>query len=91
MTQPKLLDTVAILLPLTRDRLIQVESDSMPIEQLPIGLIGTVVEIYESTQTYLVEFSDAEGCEYAMAILSANELLVVHLELASGSPDLVPA
>lgn len=84
---PKLLGTVAILLPLTRDRLLQVESESISIETLPIGLIGTVVEAYADPQRYLVEFSDAEGCEYAMAILSADELLVVHLNLTSSNPN----
>ena len=91
MTQPKLLDTVAILLPLSRDRLLQVESEVIPVDSFPIGLIGTVVETYDDPQSYLVEFSDAEGCEYAMAILSADELLVVHWELTSSNPDLVAA
>lgn len=91
MTQPKLLDTVAILLPLTRDRLLQVESEAIPADPFPIGLIGTVVETYTDPQSYLVEFPDAEGCEYAMAILSADELLVVHLELTPSHPALAAA
>ncbi len=91
MTQPKLLDTVAILLPLPRDRLLQVEAEDIPADPFPIGLIGTVVETYTDPQSYLVEFSDAEGCEYAMAILSADELLVVHLELTPSNPTLVAA
>ena len=99
MTQPKLLDTVAILVPLTRDglrptgghRLLQVESEAIPADSLPIGLIGTVVETYADAQSYLVEFSDAEGCEYAMAILSVDELLVVYLELTPSNPTLVAA
>jgi Domain of unknown function (DUF4926) len=85
---PKLLDTVAILSPLPLDRLIQVEP-SIPTDLLPIGLIGTVVEIYNESQTYLIEFSDVEGCEYAMAILPVDQLLVVHLELTPTNPDLV--
>ncbi len=99
MTQPKLLDTVAILSPLPYDglrptgghRLIQVEPDKLAIEALPIGLIGTVVETYDNPQTYLIEFSDTEGREYAMAILPANELLVVHMDLAPINLDLVAA
>ncbi|MCV3217448.1 DUF4926 domain-containing protein [Plectonema radiosum NIES-515] len=31
---------------------------------------------------YLVEFADTQGREYAMATLTANELLVLHYELA---------
>jgi hypothetical protein len=91
MTQPKLLDTVAILSPLPYDRLIQVEPDKLTIDTLPIGLIGTVVETYDKPETYLIEFSDTEGCEYAMAILPANELLVVHLDLTPSNLDLVAA
>jgi hypothetical protein len=60
MTQPKLLDTVAILSPLPYDgprptgghRLIQVEPDKLAIDTLPIDLIGTVVETYDKPQTY---------------------------------------
>jgi Domain of unknown function (DUF4926) len=88
MPQPKLLDTVAILSPLTYDRLLQVESDIIPNDILPIGLVGTVVETYTEPSTYLVEFADAEGREYAMAILHADELLVVHLELTPNDPNL---
>jgi hypothetical protein len=91
MTQPKLLDTVAILTPLPYDRLIQVEPDKLAIDTLPIGLIGTVVETYDKPETYLIEFSDNEGCEYAMALLPADELLVVHLDLALGNLNLVAA
>jgi hypothetical protein len=58
---------------------------------IPIGLIGTVVETYDKPQTYLIEFSDTEGCEYAMAILPADELLVVHLDLTPNNPLLVAA
>jgi Domain of unknown function (DUF4926) len=89
--QPQLLDTVATLLPLTRDRLVQVELGRIPEDGLPIGLVGTVVEVYSTPKTYLVEFADGEGREYAMAILPATELLVVHLELMPGDPDLVAA
>jgi Domain of unknown function (DUF4926) len=89
--QPQLLDTVATLSPLTRDRLVQVELEKVPSDGLPIGLVGTVVEVYSTPPTYLVEFADGEGREYAMAILPATELLVVHLELTPGDPNLVAA
>jgi len=87
MTKPKLLDTVAILSPLSPDRLLQVESEMT----LPIGLIGTIVQTYPETNTYLIEFSDDQGCEYAMAIVPANELLIVHLDLNPNTIDLVAA
>lgn len=91
MTYPKLLDTVAILSPLNLDRLIQVEPDTILNDGLPIGLVGTVVEIYTESKTYLIEFADTKGREYAMAILPADQLLIVHLELTSNHPDLVAA
>jgi Domain of unknown function (DUF4926) len=91
ITYPKLLDTVAILSLLSLDRLIQVEPDTIPNDGLPIGLVGTIVEIYPELKTYLVEFADAEGREYAMAILPADQLLIVHLDLTSNYPDLVAA
>jgi hypothetical protein len=87
MTKPKLLDTVAILSSLTPDRLLQVESKMT----LPIGLIGTIVQTYPETNTYLIEFSDAQGCEYAMAIVPANELLIVHLDLNPNTIELIAA
>jgi hypothetical protein len=45
--------------------------------------VGTVVKVYEkgSRYQYLVEFSDSKEREYAMAILPADELLVLHYEL----------
>jgi Domain of unknown function (DUF4926) len=86
-----LLDTVAVLTSLNADRLLQVESDAIARLPLPIGLVGTVVEVYAESQQYLVEFADARVCEYAMSILSADELLVVHLELESTTPNLIAA
>ena len=46
--------------------------------------MGAIVEVYQqgSDRFYQVEFSDAQGCEYAMAILKAEELLVLQSELA---------
>ena len=91
MVLPKLLDTVAVLISLNADRLLQVESEAIARLPLPIGLVGTVVEVYEESGRYLVEFADGRGCEYAMSILSATELLVVHLELESVNPNLIAA
>ena len=91
MVLPKLLDTVAVLTSLNADRLLQVESETIARLPLPIGLVGTVVEVYEESGRYLVEFADGRGCEYAMSILSETELLVVHLELESVNPNLIAA
>ena len=91
MVLPKLLDTVAVLISLNVDRLLQVESETIARLPLPIGLVGTVVEVYEESGRYLVEFADGRGCEYAMSILLATELLVVHLELESVNPNLIAA
>ena len=91
MVLPKLLDTVAVLISLNVDRLLQVESETIAQLPLPIGLVGTVVEVYEESGRYLVEFADGRGCEYAMSILLATELLVVHLELESVNPNLIAA
>ncbi len=91
MVLPKLLDTVAVLISLNADRLLQVESEAIARLPLPIGLVGTVVEVYDEGRQYLVEFADGRGCEYAMSILSAEELLVVHLELESANPNLIAA
>ena len=91
MVLPKLLDTVAVLTSLNADRLLQVESETIARLPLPIGLVGTVVEVYEESGRYLVEFADGRGCEYAMSILLATELLVVHLELESVNPNLIAA
>ena len=65
------------------------ELDDLAIAQLPIGLVGTVVETYDD-DSYLVEFSDSEGCEYAMATLKTEDLLVLHLELTEIKPELAP-
>ena len=77
MSTPKLLDTVVILTALSADRLILSE-DMRPTPELPLGLLGTIVEVYPQEPHYLIEFSDTEGCEYAMALMRSRELLVVH-------------
>jgi hypothetical protein len=82
---PKLLDTIALVVNLPHDRLSLVEqTDRLP-ERLPIGLVGTIVHIYEQDSApskYLVEFSDAEGREEAMATLDSQEFVVLQYELA---------
>ncbi|WP_228014567.1 DUF4926 domain-containing protein [Fortiea sp. LEGE XX443] len=54
-------------------------------ENLPNGQVGTIVEVYEERDetNYLVEFADTQGCEYAMAVLKINEILVLHYDLAT--------
>ncbi|MEG3976700.1 DUF4926 domain-containing protein [Microcoleus sp. herbarium8] len=51
---------------------------------MPVGLVGTIVEVYDTgiKCQYLVEFADSQGIEYAMAILKADEILVLQYELA---------
>jgi hypothetical protein len=83
--QPKLLDTIALVINVPHDRLSLVEPTDRPLEQLPIGLVGTIVHIYEqdpAPSKYLVEFSDAEGREEAMATLDGEEFVVLQYELA---------
>jgi hypothetical protein len=82
--KPKLLDAVALLNTVPVSRLTLIEPEYDRIEQLPSGLVGTIVEVYEQEKGvfYRVEFSDSQGCEYAMAILKAEEFLVLQSELA---------
>lgn len=64
------------------NRLILVEPEYQSIQNLPIGQVGTIVEVYQGKiPRYLVEFADNKGCEYAMAVLQANEILALHYEL----------
>ncbi len=62
-----------------------VDDDCEDIESLPPGQVGTIVEVYDRAEgcQYLIEFSDQTGCEYAMAILKAEEFLVLHYELTA--------
>lgn len=87
MSQPQLLDIVALLKDVPVERLTLLESEYQDISYLPSGLIGTIVEIYQhnSGYYYQVEFADPQGCEYAMAILKADELLILHPELTLAS------
>ncbi|MDF5722148.1 MAG: DUF4926 domain-containing protein [Rhizonema sp. PD37] len=83
MNKFKLLDSIALLNPLSVERLTLVESDYTYIESLPSGQVGTIVEVYEEREEfhYLVEFADTQGREYAMATLKAEEFLVLQYEL----------
>lgn len=80
MKNIQILDTVAIIHPVSLERLTLVEPEQFAIDCLPSGQVGTVVEVYEPDQ-YLVEFSDNQGREYAMAILQEDELLILHYEI----------
>ena len=80
------LDTVANLMPIARDRLTLIEPEFESIQQLPVGQVGTVLEIYEEESLcYLVEFADLEGREYAMEVLRPDEVLPLHYELPLAS------
>jgi hypothetical protein len=60
------------------------ESEHASISSLPAGLVETIVKVYERGKKgqYLVKFADSQGFEYAMAMLKAEELLVLQYELA---------
>lgn len=76
-------DTIATLKPIARDRLTLVEPEYQSVQQLPIGQVGTILEIYPGeSPRYLVEFADLQGHEYAMAVLQSNEVLALHYELS---------
>jgi hypothetical protein len=76
------LNTIANLKPIVRDRLTLVEL----IQALPLGQVGTILEIYPGeSPRYLVEFSDQQGREYAMAVLQTDEILALRYELSLAS------
>jgi hypothetical protein len=86
MTTLTTLDTIANLKPIARDRLTLVEPEYQLIQALPIGQVGTILEIYPGESlSYLVEFSDQQGREYAMAVLQSDEVLALHYELSLAS------
>ena len=77
-----MLDAVVNLKAIARDRLTLVEPEYADIRQLPVGQVGTIVEVYAGdSPRYLVEFSNLQGQEYAMAILQPSEVLALHYEL----------
>ncbi|MEG4505215.1 DUF4926 domain-containing protein [Microcoleus sp. F6_B4] len=80
------MDFVAVLNPISNTRLALVEPEYASISSLPVGLVGTIIEVYETGKEcqYLVEFADSQGSEYAMAMLKADEILVLQYELAVG-------
>ncbi len=55
----RLLDSVAILQPVSSTRLTLVEPEYESVSSLPVGLVGTIVEIYDTGKEcpYLVEFA----------------------------------
>lgn len=84
MTQLQLFDTVATLKPIAIDRLSLTDLEDQEIQQLPVGQVGTILEIYHGDEPrYLVEFADLQGREYAMAVLRADEVLALHYELVA--------
>jgi Domain of unknown function (DUF4926) len=82
MANFNLLDTVATLKPISGGRLTLVEVEHQSLSILPVGQVGTVVEVYPIENRYLVEFADLQGQEYAMAILNPDEILAIRYELA---------
>lgn len=61
---PSVLDAVALL-------------TDFPAQRLARGQVGTVVERLDD-KTSLVEFSDEQGCAYAILSCPREELLVLH-------------
>ena len=61
---PSVLDVVALL-------------TDLPAEGLARGQVGTIVERLDD-RTLLVEFSDDQGCAYAVAPCPQAELLILH-------------
>ncbi len=62
--RPSVLDVVALL-------------QDLPTQRLARGQVGTIVEQLDD-ENLLVEFSDDQGCAYAVAPCSRSDLLVLH-------------
>jgi hypothetical protein len=62
--RPSVLDVVALLA-------------DLPARRLARGQVGTVVEQLDD-KTLLVEFSDDQGCAYAIAPCPRADLLILH-------------
>ena len=75
----RLLDSVAILKPISNTRLALVRPEYASISSLPVGLVGTIIEVYDTGKEceYLVKFADSQGFEYVMVTLKAKEILVL--------------
>ncbi|MEH1840515.1 MAG: DUF4926 domain-containing protein [Nostoc sp.] len=82
MKKVKLLDTIVTLKPISIGRLQLVQEDYTSIESLPSGQVGTIVEVYEQEEYHYLVDADTQGYEYAMATLRADEILVLHYDLA---------
>ena len=78
------MDSVAILKPISNTRLALLQPEYASISSLPLGLVGTIIEVYDTGNEcqYLVELADSQGLEYALAMLKADEILVLQYELA---------
>ncbi len=78
------MDSVAIIKPISNTRLALVGLKYASLSSLPVGLVGTIIEVYDTGKEcqYLVKFADSQGIEYAMAMLKADEILVLQYELA---------
>jgi len=57
----RLVDSVAILKPIFNTRLALVRPEYASISSLPVGLVGTLIEVYDTGKEcqYLVEFADS--------------------------------
>ncbi len=83
MIQPQLLDVVALLLPVPPEALQMTDEQYDLSSGLAAGSVGTVVEVIAretEPSIFLIEFSDSNGCGYAFAAVSAEDLLVLHYE-----------
>jgi Domain of unknown function (DUF4926) len=54
-------------------------TEPTPVHRLRKGALGTIVEILDS-ETFLVEFSDANGLSYAVTALKSSVLMKVYNE-----------
>jgi hypothetical protein len=80
------LETVANVTNIPRERLVLLAPECQMLPCLPVGQVGTIVEVYgEESPQYLVEFADLDGREYAMATLQPHEVLALHYELPLAS------
>jgi hypothetical protein len=77
------LDSVAVLKPISNTQLALVEPEYASISSWPVGFVGTIIELYDTGKEcqYLGEFADSQGIEYAIAMLKADEILVLQYEL----------
>lgn len=61
--------------------LLDVVALTAPVGKLPVGAVGTVVEVFESG-CFLVEFIDDEGRTVALETVDENGLLKLRYDLA---------